>query len=180
IDTTDFTKYLWLYNSIAFSPAPYDLVYPKTIVQKFEFGGIFSNRNYENSSYYSFCDTVPTQVPYIDASSSNLISTNNDHFSVRFNNVQPTYYKTEWVSGKITFRIFSSSDATDQYPLSFLNQQKSILLKGLDLSGLKLQQFSFENVEGFDYADYFNYVFNPESLKKKLVKSSVGYGKAFQ
>lgn len=180
IDTTDFTKYLWLYNGIAFSPAPYDLVYPKTIIQKFEFDGIFSNRSYETSSYYSFCDTVPTQVPYIDASSYSLSSSNNDNFSVQFNNEQPTYYKTEWVSGKITYELYSSPDATVQHPLSFLNQQKSILLENQDLSGLKLQNFGFEKVAGFDYAGYFNYVFNPESLKKKLVKSSVGYGKAFQ
>jgi hypothetical protein len=53
------------------------------------------------------------------------------------------------------------------------------LLKSQDLSGLKLQNFGFERVTGFDYAGYFNNVFNPELLKKKLVRYSVGYGKVF-
>lgn len=179
MDTTDFTKYLLLYSNLVVSPAPYDLEYPKTTVQKFEFGGSFSNQNGEYSSYYCFGDTVPTQVPYLDASSCSFSSTKNDDFSVQFNN-QPTYYKTVWLSGKISFTLFSSPDVMVQHPLSFLNQQKSMLLKNQDLSGLTLQNFSFEKVAGFDYASYFNYVFNPESLKKKLVRSSVGFGKAFQ
>jgi hypothetical protein len=180
MDTTDFTKYLLLYSNLIVSPAPYDLEYPKTTVQKFEFGGSFNNQNKEYSSYYSFGDTVPTQVPYLDASSCSFNSTQNDDFSVQFNNILPTYYKTEWISGKISFRLYSSPAVTVQHPLSFLNQQKSKLLGNQDLSGLTLQNFAFENVAGFDYAGFFDYEFNPESLTKKLVSSSVGFGKTFQ
>jgi hypothetical protein len=131
------------------------------------------------SSYYSFCDTVPTQLPYLDASGCSFVSTKNDDFPIQFNNVRPTYYRTDRVAGKITYKLFASPDATSQHPLSFLLQQKSILLKNQDLSGLKLQNFNYEKVDGFDYAGYFNYVFNPELLKNKLVRSSAGYGKAF-
>jgi hypothetical protein len=179
MDTTDFTKYLDLYSNLELTSAPYDLEYPKTAVQKFEFAGIFGNGNYESSGYYSFCDTVPTQLPYLDASSCSFGSTKNDEFTVQFNNIQPTYYRTDWVAGKITFKLFSAPDATTQHPLSFLNQQKSILLKNQDLSGLKLQNFNYEVVAGFDYAGYFNYVFNPELLNKKRVRSSVSFGRAF-
>ncbi|HEY4968215.1 MAG TPA: hypothetical protein VII28_17550, partial [Puia sp.] len=82
-------------------------------------------------------------------------------------------------AGKISISVFSSPDITVQHALSFLQQQKSILLKNQNLSGLKLQNFYFEQVAGFDYAGYLNYVFNPESLKKKLLRSAVGFGKIF-
>ena len=179
MDTTDYTKYLLLYSNLEVSPAPYDLEYPKTIVKKFEFGGIFSNRNGENSNYYSFGDTVPTQVPYLDVSSCSFNSATNDNFSVQFNNSQPSFYKTAWVAGNISISVYSSPEITVQHTLSFLQQQKSILLKNQDLSGLKLQNFYYEQVAGFDYAGYLNYVFNPESLKKKLLRYSVGFGKSF-
>jgi len=179
MDSTDLTNYLLLYSNLEVSPAPYDVEYPKTVVQKFELGGSFANQHSEYSSYYSFGDTVPTQVPFFDASSCHFSSTTNDDFAVQFNNLQPTYYETEWLAGKISLKIFSSPDSTVQHPLSFINGQKSKLLKNQDLSGLAIKNFFAEQVTGYDYEGYFNYVFNPETLKKKQVRLAVGFGKSF-
>ena len=124
MDTTDYTKYLLLYSNLEVSPAPYDLEYPKTIVKKFEFGGIFSNRNGENSNYYSFGDTVPTQVPYLDVSSCSFNSATNDNFSVQFNNSQPSFYKTAWVAGNISISVYSSPEVTVQHTPEFFTTAK--------------------------------------------------------
>jgi hypothetical protein len=52
-------------------------------------------------------------------------------------------------------------------------------LKDEDLTTLKITGFDFEKADGFDYENYFIYVFNPDLLNKKLLKESVGFYKVF-
>ena len=180
MDTTDLSRYLWLYFNFNFNNG-YDLQYPGKFVQKYEFAAAWSNSQQGYSHYYSFNDTVPAagSIPFLDENNYSIGSGLADSFDIRFINEHPTYYETQWASGKVMWNLFSSPDATVQHPLHLFTTQKSQYMKGQDLSGLALNHLLFENAQGSEYATYFSYMFTPALLHTKRLRSSLIFEKFF-
>jgi len=100
-DTSDISKSVSLYDEVT-RAADADLEVPKIPVQKFLLT-VNANYNYGSDwlSFYSYADSVPAQPVFIDGLSYNLTSTENDHFGVEFLDFKPSYYMTQWNSGKL-------------------------------------------------------------------------------
>lgn len=180
-DTTDPAKNLELYINILIN-SPYELEYPKKFVEKYEFLGIWGNFTGETNTYYSYNDTVPGagSIAFQGTSNYSIGANQEDSFAIQFSNVNPSYYSTQWNSNNTIFwTIYSPSDSTTQHPLRLFSAQKSKLLSGQDLSTLTLGSLRFETVQGANYPNYFNYIFNPALYNQKLLRSSIAYQKTF-
>ncbi len=179
VDTTDIRKYLNIYSSPFMYPG-YDLIYPKktSIFQKYEFWGVWSNRNSGAISYYSYSDSVPTTSSFFSESDYVIHSNQADNFDVEFPTIKPSLCRTDCSTDLIDWKIYFSPNSAQQ-PLSLLTSLHSKYLKDEDITKLKITGFHFEKTDGFDYDNYFNYVFNPDLMNKKLLKRSVGFDKGF-
>ncbi|HMH20958.1 MAG TPA: hypothetical protein VK563_04245 [Puia sp.] len=178
MDTTDFTKSLFLYSGAGYLGIP-DMEYPKKLVQKFELYTSATSSTNINVSYYSYGNTVPSALPFPDESAYSISSTQNNNFGVKFVAPHPTYYQTTWKTSSVLWLVYASPDSTTLNPLGLLTALKSKSLKGQDLSGLSLSTFSFENVQGLDYPGFFSYECNPDQVKARRVASSASLTKKF-
>ena len=166
--------------SFPFMYPGFDLVYPKTstVFQKYEFWGIWSDQNSRSLNYYSYNDTVPTTASFFSESDYVIHSNQPDNFNIEFPAIRPSLCRIDCSTDKIDWRIYSSPNSA-QHPVSLLTSLHSTYLKSEDLTNLKITGFYFEKAAGFDYGDYLGYVFNPDLLNKKLLKSSVGFYEGF-
>jgi hypothetical protein len=180
LDTTDFTKSLFLYDYYLtpLFTLP-ELLYPEKSIQKYELMTEWVSGNNENITAYSYGDKPDGHIDYPDNTMYSISSVQNNHFSVDFKSVRPTYFSTNWQAGNVAWIIYASPDSGVLDPLDFLSAQKSSILQGQSLGALKLLSFQFENVQGFGYQDYFSYTCNPSMLKTKRVASAVSYSKKF-
>jgi hypothetical protein len=180
LDTTDFTRSLFLYdnylNPLFTLP---ELLYPEKNIQKYELMTEWLSGNNENIAAYSYGDKPDGRIDYPDNSMYSITSILNNHFSVDFKSVRPSYYTTNWQAGNIVWTIYASPDSAVLDPLGILSVQKSSILQGQSLGALKLLSFQFENVQGFDYQGYLSYTCNPALLKTKRVTNAVSYSKKF-
>jgi hypothetical protein len=179
VDTTDIRKYLNIYSSPFMYPG-FDLIYPKksSAFQKYEFWGIWSNQNSASISYYSYEDSVPTAASFFSESDYVIHSSQADNFNVEFPTLEPSLCRIDCSADNLDWRIYSSPNSALQ-PLTLLTSLHSVYLKNEDLTKLKITGFNFEKADGFPYDNYFNYVFNPDLMNKKLLRRSVAFGKGF-
>jgi hypothetical protein len=178
MDTSNFLNYLWLYcNPLIYSG--YDLEYPQKMVQKYEFYGQWLSTNKDQNEYYSFSNSIPASIPFVDDSYFQLGSVDPDSFSVQFPGGNPSYYRTQWTSSNVTWNLYASPGTTLLHPMSFLTGLRSRLLHSADLSGLGHPAFSFELAQGLDYDGYLNYIFMPDQLNRKLLQSSERFSRFF-
>ena len=179
MDTTDFSKSLWLYSTYPNSGLP-DIEYPRKFVQKYEFGVTATNANNGIANYFSYGDSIPSTLPLVDESAYSLTSIQNNNFSVKFNSVKPTFYYTRWQNPNILWLLYASPDSAVLNPVGLLSNLKSKRLQGQDLSSLALTLMSYENVPGLDYPGYFAYVCNPALVQsKRLATSYVSFTKTY-
>jgi hypothetical protein len=177
MDTTDLETTISLYNFPIYSGQP-DLVYPTKQVQKMELSAAFYSTNYHTSFYYyGYRNSFPAAIQIPAESSYTLNSTQANHFSVKFNSINPAYYYGNWTAGNIDWTVFCSSGTTSFNATELL--PRSILLKNRDLSAASLNSFSFETAEGFNYQDLIALMHNPSLIRTKHVAQSGRYVKAF-
>jgi hypothetical protein len=181
LDTTDFTRSLFLYDNYLtpLFTLP-ELLYPEKNIQKYELMTEWLSGNNENIAAYSYGDKPDGHIDYPDNTMYSITSILNNHFSVDFKSVRPSYYNTNWQAGNIVWTLYASPDSAVLDPLGILSAQKSRILQGQSLGALKLLSFQFENVQGFDYQGYLSYTCNPALLKTKRVTNAVSYSKKFQ
>ena len=179
VDTTDIRKYLNIYSSPFMYPG-FDLIFPKksSVFQKYEFWGIWSNQNSGAISYYGYSDSVPTTSSFFSESDYVIHSNQADNFDVEFPSIKPSFCRTDCSTDRIDWRIYASPNSAQQ-PVSLLTSLHSQYLRDEDITKLKITSFHFEKADGFDYDNYFNYVFSPDLMNKKLLKRSVGFDKGF-
>jgi hypothetical protein len=180
LDTTDFTRSLFLYdnysNTLFTLP---ELLFPDKNIQKYELSTEWINGNNENIAAYNYGNKPDGHIDYPDNTMYSITSSVNSHFSVDFKSIRPTYYSTNWQAGNVVWTLYASPDSTVLDPLDFLSARKSRILQGQSLDALKLLSFQFENVQGYDYPGYLSYTCNPDQLKSKRVTSAVSYSKKF-
>jgi len=148
VDPSNLTKNMHLshYNSGTDTIAGADLVYPaRRIFQKYS--NSFTVSDATNSIFSNFsdewADTVDTNPIFIDDSYYTLSSSANNNFSVGFPKLHPGYYSTDWNTAQFYWRLDAPADSTLLHPLEMLTSLKSKLLTGLDLTSMKIEQFSF-------------------------------------
>lgn len=124
--------------------------------------------NNENIAAYNYGDKPDGHIDYPDNTMYSITSVLNNHFSVDFKSVRPSYYTTNWQAGNVVWTLYASPDSGVLDPLDFLSAQKSSILQGQSLGALKLLSFQFENVQGFDYQGYLSYTCNPSLLKRNV------------
>ena len=158
----------------------FDLIYPRksSVFQKYEFWGSWSNRDSTSISYYSYADSVPTTASFFSKSDYVIHSALADNFDVGFPSIKPSLCRTNCSTDKIDWGIYSSPNSALQ-PLMFLTSLHTKYLKDETVANLKINGFYFEKADDFDYDSYFNYVFRPDLLNKKLLKRSLGFSKGF-
>jgi hypothetical protein len=179
MDTTNISKFLFLYDFSSPNPLA-DLEYPaKKFVQKYSLSVSGSNSNNESVSYSNYSDTVATVLPFPLPSSYNLSSTQNNNFTVSFNSPSPLYYETEWTTGTIELITFAPSDSTVLQPLNLLTSLKSRLLQGQATGSLTLAGFGFGSAEGATYQTYFSTQFTPTQASTKPWVTTTNYWKNF-
>jgi hypothetical protein len=179
-DTTDFSKSTLLYAQgpqLHFEVA--DVEYPRQAMQTYQLDVSMSNSNNGVASYYSYGNSVPTDLPLQDESAYNLSSSQFGNFSVNFLSAKPSYYNSVWQAGKVYWTLYASPDSTMLHPQTLLTSLKSKFLQGQDLTSLSLFSFSFEKALGLDYAGYFSYTANPAVAKSKRLASSTVFTKTF-
>jgi hypothetical protein len=131
VDTTDLSKSLYLYNKIAGQPIP-DVEYPQKIVQEME---CYVSASYVvggggGVSYYSYGKSIPTNLPFPDASSFSITAAQGNNFSFSFPSGNPSYYNTQWSTTKIYLSLSAPGDSTNLNPQAFLTALNSKLLQG--------------------------------------------------
>lgn len=178
-DTTDLSKSVSLYDEVT-RAADADLEVPKIPVQKFQLT-VNANYNYGMDwlSFYSYSDTIPTEPIFIDGLSYNLTSTANDHFAVEFLDFKPSYYMTQWNSGKLRWQLFSSPDSIVGSPVTLFQSFNSKLLEGRSVADFKLGTFLFEVVDQMNYKTYMRYSLDPAQVAAKHVSQAVQYYRIF-
>jgi len=180
MDTTDFSKIVWLWSGPSTTSGLPDVEYPKKLVQKYELFASATNNNRGYAQYYSYADSVPSTLPFPDESFYSLSASQYNNFSVSFHGAHPSYYSTIWnQSNKINWRIFASPDSTSLNPQKLLSSLNSITLRGKDVSNLALTSFQFENVKGMDYAGFFTYEHDPAQVRSKRVITAASFNKGF-
>ena len=178
MDTTDFSKSIWLFYNLQ-DVKTWDLEYPRKLVQEFELNVNANNSTKGYATYYSYGDTISAALPLLDQSVYTLSSTQFNNFTEQFTTVHPSYYYTQWQAGKVDYFLYASPDSTHLNPQTLLTSLNSKMLQGQVLSGLSLSTFYFENAQGFNYANFFSYEHNPIQLKSQRVPSSVTFEQSF-
>jgi hypothetical protein len=179
-DSTNQNSQIWLYifDSILVNTLP-QLEYPTKNIQKYAVTAAFSHGIYELAQWYACSDTVNTNITYPDPSSYTLAATQNTHFAVNWNATKPTYYTTYWGDAIVSWTVYASPDSTTLNPIGLLTAQKSKLLQGQDLTKLTFGEFTFETVNGYNYAGYLGLINDSTQLWKTLVSGGVAYYKHF-
>jgi hypothetical protein len=180
-DTTDLSKsvsFLDIFNTVV--PPNADMQFPKTPMQKYEIGVAAMNSVNDYPYYYGYVSSPPTQLSFPDASSFSVVSQQNDNFGVTFTNPNLSSFCTTYIAdATVQVNFWSPPDSTAFQPISFLTIQKSKLLNGVSLSDLTLKTFQFTNVPGFTYADYLDYVCNPNLVQTHKITTYTSYLRAF-
>jgi len=179
-DTTNFLKSIDLIGGAYTDPFPHaDLVLPREAMQKYELVLAANLSSNDAVRYYCYGRNLPTAPAFPSASSFSVNSTAADNFSVSFTGTKPSYCMTSWQSGTLYVNLYSRSDSTNIHLLSLLNNQKGKLLTNFSVSNLALRSFSFENVDGLSYSDYFSYMCNPGLTKTRRVLQASGFSRTY-
>ena len=179
-DSTNQNSQIWLYiNDSSLVNVLPQLEYPTKNIQKYAVTAAFSHGIYELVQWYACSDTINTTITYPDPSSYTLPATLNTHFAVNWNAAKPTYYTTYWGDATVSWTVYSSPDSTTLNPIGLLTAQKSKLLQGQDLTKLSFGEFTFETVNGYNYAGYLGLINDSTQLWKTLVSGGVSYYKYF-
>ena len=169
----NYNNYLWLYytNFIRFQ-AGYDIIYPKSDIHAYKFISSWSDASSNAYQYYSFADSVPTHLSFIDESYIKLNSESFDNLSVQFDRDLPTYYASTWTdnNNEIFWTIFSPTTITAFNPKQFSNSLSPYLLKDRSLSNLKLAKVTIEKADDLSYQAFFNSVFNLNVNKENKIR----------
>jgi hypothetical protein len=178
MDTTDYSKSVMLYYS-PFTPTTPDLEYPAKYVQKFQLHATFLAPDNTQVTYYSYGSTISPDFLFPDPSTYTITSYQSDNFSIKFNNLSPTFYDTQWKSAKINFYIYSSPDSGVQHPQTLLTSLGSQKLKSQAITPPTPSSMSFETVEGMNYAQFLSYSSSPSLITTRRVSSAVRLLKTF-
>jgi hypothetical protein len=178
LDTTDFSKSVWLFNDMGLTGLP-DMVYPTKLVQEYELYSSATNGNNGTGFYYSYADSVPSTLPFPTPSSYTISSSQANNFAVKFNSTTPTIYATSWRTSKVEFSYNAPGDSTNLNPQGFLTSLNSKMLQGQDLSGLSITSFYIQNIQGFDYNGFTSYQFNPALVKTQRIHTLSSYSQSF-
>jgi hypothetical protein len=188
VDTTDINSSLSLfyYFPSPGSPVLPDVVYPRKNIQAFwlsvGWNGPGAN---ESMSANSYGESIPASFNLPPPGSYNISSSQNTAFAIQFNTTKPSYCSINCASGSvfsknvIFWTLLFPPDSSSFNPLGILLAQKSKLLQGTDLTTLSLDQFSCENVPGYDYADYLGLVYKPNTAQPVYIPNTISYSKRF-
>jgi hypothetical protein len=159
-DTTDLSKSVSFIDYITpIAPPNVDLQFPKTPMQKYELGIFAENDSKDYLYYYGYVNSLPAQLPFADPSWFSVTSQQNNNLSVTFASPAATSYCNSsftTTGDQVQVTFWTSPDSTNLQAITFLTDQKSKLLKAFSLSDLTLRSFSFTNVPGYTYSDYFS------------------------
>jgi hypothetical protein len=188
VDTTDVNSSisLYFYFPSPGSPVLPDVVYPRKNIQAFMLSAGWNGPGAnESMSVYSYGDSIPTSFNLPPPGSYNISSSQNTSFAMQFNTTKPSYCSISGASGSVfsknvmfwTFLV--PPDSSGFNPLGILMAQKSKLLQGLDLTTLLLNQFTCENVPGYDYLDYLGLLYKPNTAQPVYIPNTLRYSKRF-
>jgi hypothetical protein len=177
MDTTDFSKTIFLYNSIynVGGSVPADIVYPPKGVQKYDMRATYTSSGSDSTQVttYSYGNTVAADHPWMDASNFSLQSRSQDNFAVAFSNISLLYYETQWKSPGVNFFVYSSPDTTTRRPLTLFNSLHSRKLQSLNVTSLSPVYLYLFTAPGFTgYADFMTYDCDPV---KYMARRVTGY-----
>jgi hypothetical protein len=178
MDTTDLSKSIMLYFS-SFTPTTPDLEYPAKYVQKFQVHATFLAPDSTQVTYYSYGSGISPNFLFPDPSRYSLTSIQSNDFSIKFNNLTPTFYETQWKSGKINFYIYSAPDSNVQQPQSLLTSINSQKLKSQTITTLKPVNALFETLDAMSYASFLYNSASPSLFGTWRVGSAVRWIKNF-
>jgi hypothetical protein len=147
-DTSDLTSQMYISELVP----GYDtiigahMIYPgKGVFQKYDDNVGVYTKDFSSSSTFNenWRDTVNTNPVFLDDSYFTLSSTQNNNFTVRFNNTTPGYYSTFWLAGgSLSWSLSTSGDSTTLHPLTYLVSLKSKMLAAQNLNAITLSGFS--------------------------------------
>jgi len=179
MDTTDHSKSIMLYFS-PYTPTTADMEYPAKYVQKFQVHATFSAPDSTQVTYYSYGSAISSDFLFPDPSRYTITPYQNDNFSIKFNNLSPTFYETQWKSGNVNLYIYSSPDSGVHHPQALLASLNAQKLKGQVITPPAPVQMSFETIAEMNYAQFFGYLSSPSLITSRRVTSAVRLLKKFQ
>jgi hypothetical protein len=157
-----------------------DLQYPREPMQLYELYYDASTSSNEYIGFYSYGKTVPTGWNMLDASKFTVSASQPDNLSIKCN-APATVALSNWGSannGPI-MRLYWNPDSTNVDPLNLLSGLKAKFLVGAALSSLKCSGFDYEQISGFDYNRYLNYLSDPAKVATHQIGMAVYYDKYF-
>ncbi len=181
-DTTNYDQSVMLYDSELAPAGSPDLEYPGTQIQKMElYASANDAENQIRADYYSFERSIPTSLPFPEASSIGFPALQPDKFSAKVNApFAPSYYISTWKNSKVGGSVFYSPDVPAVNLAGFLSSLKSKLLKGQSFSDLKYISFQFGSIDGLDYPSYSAYVHNLDRIVQRRAAVTTSVLKSFQ
>ncbi len=166
----DYANKLWLYFSHNFRlEGEYDLIYPKNHIAKFELSTDWFDAAGNFYEYNSLADSIPTHLPFIDDSHVRVTSQTVENLQVDFLKSLPTYYASTWVINRdeVVWRVYFPPSKTSFNTKEFVSSLGSTLLKGKNLSDLKLTKLVFEKVDDLSHQTFFDNQFMEPAANKE-------------
>ncbi len=162
-----------------FKKPSHHLMYPQEAFEEYELSGGVYDADSNLYTHYSIVKEVPTALSLVKKPHYNLTHTSFNDVRVDFPTQAPTHYQLLWSAESSAYTTkwlvqlppelmaFNSED--------FLKRLNPILLRDQHMNDFDLQYFSVTNATGFNYQDFFSYVFNLEELKKKKLKQYIRF-----
>lgn len=169
----DYSENLMLYLSgLDQLKGNYDLIYPNNHIKKYSLNTSWLDADNNVYEYFSFSNTVPTKLSFLDDSHLKVTSKTLDNLGVQFTKDLPTYHKSVWDSKDLAWTVYLPSNKTSYQPLEQLNSLNSSLLNNRNLSDLKLINLTIEKADELTYQEFFNNVFNNDINKVNKITLS--------
>jgi hypothetical protein len=116
-------------------------------------------------------------IPFSATPIYTLNATANNNFSVSFSQ-QPTSYSIYLSTSNVYATVIAPPDSTQVGVLALLTSLNSKWLKSQNLGLLKVQEFSYESVQGFNYNHYFQHQADSTQIYAHQFASDLQYSKS--
>ncbi|WP_162426840.1 hypothetical protein [Pontibacter pudoricolor] len=179
-----YTDPLELYNTGSirsnypnFDKPSHHLMYPSQIFKEYELRVGLVDENQNLYLFYNIVKDIPTDLNSVTKPNYSIVNKTFKNFSIEFPKEKPTYYSLILTSERSklysTWLVQLPADITSFNAEEFLYNLSPKLLKNEDLSTFSPNRISLTSAAGYNYQDFFTYVFSPEKLKERKLKQYV-------
>lgn len=176
-----YDSFTWVYsNSPDRKNSEYDLIYPGNAFNKYKTHIVWNNQP-NTYSIYSFDNTPPATLQFLDDSYLSVTKNSLSEFSVKFNKNPPTFYKLNLQnqSGDIDWSIYAPSTTTTINAKSIYNSlnSKSIVNENIDYVSIK--SVTIDKADNLTYQEFWNILFDKNYLADRKISLCKGFKKGF-